>query len=69
MINKNIVANRDNGIPAQAVEKAIRVEERHIQSIRMFYRAGGKIAMGTDAGTPFNRHGKNALELSHMVDK
>jgi len=65
---KNIVSNKDNGVPLQAVEKAIRVEERHIQSIKMFYDAGGKIAMGTDAGTPFNKHGKNALELRYMVD-
>jgi len=65
---RNIVANKDNGVPAQAVEKAIRVQERHIQSIKMFYDAGGKIAMGTDAGTPFNRHGENALELRYMVE-
>ena len=30
--------------------------------------AGGKIAMGTDAGTPFNLHGENALELEFMVE-
>ncbi|UUX50785.1 amidohydrolase family protein [Nisaea acidiphila] len=65
---RNIVANRDNGVPAQAVEKAVRVQERHIQSIRMFYEAGGKIAMGTDAGTPFNLHGENALELRYMTE-
>jgi len=34
----------------------------------MFYEAGGKIAMGTDAGTPFNLHGANAQELRHMVE-
>jgi imidazolonepropionase-like amidohydrolase len=34
----------------------------------MFFRAGGKIAMGTDAGTPFNHHGSNAAELRYMVD-
>ena len=34
----------------------------------MYYDAGGRIAMGTDAGTPFNRHGENALELECMVD-
>ncbi|MBT6273821.1 MAG: amidohydrolase family protein, partial [Chromatiales bacterium] len=32
-----------------------------------FYQAGGKIAMGTDAGTPFNMHGDNAQELALMV--
>ena len=34
----------------------------------MFYEAGGLIAMGTDAGTPFNRHGENAQELAFMVE-
>ena len=33
-----------------------------------FYRAGGRIAMGTDAGTPFNFHGANARELEYMVE-
>ncbi|HIO60689.1 MAG TPA: amidohydrolase family protein, partial [Deltaproteobacteria bacterium] len=59
----NIYLNRDNGIPAFIVEKTIRVRERHHQSIKMFYKAGGKIAMGTDAGTPFNIHGDNCQEL------
>ena len=64
----NIYLNRDNGIPAFIVEKTIRVRERHHQSIKMFYKAGGKIAMGTDAGTPFNIHGDNCQELKFMVE-
>ncbi len=63
----NIVNNKANGIPAYAVEKAERAYERHRQSVTLFYRAGGKIALGTDAGTPFNRHGENARELEYMV--
>lgn len=65
---RNIVANRDKGIPAWAVEKAERVFEIHKASFKRFYEAGGKIALGTDAGTPFNLHGENALELQYMVD-
>ena len=64
----NIVSNRNNGIPAYVMEKAERIAESHRKSIQMFYAAGGKIAMGTDAGTPFNLHGENALELEFMVD-
>ncbi len=63
----NIIAGKDKGIPAYAVEKSIRVSERHAASIKAFYDAGGKIAMGTDAGTPFNLHGNNAMELKYMV--
>ncbi len=66
---KNILAHKDQGVPAYAVEKCERVVVDHIRSIRMFYQAGGRIAMGTDAGTPYNRHGVNALELQYMVDE
>mgnify|MGYP003341465495 CR=1 FL=1 len=40
----------------------------HIASIKMYYKAGGRIAMGTDAGTPHNRHGENARELEYMCE-
>jgi imidazolonepropionase-like amidohydrolase len=63
-----IVGNRDKGIPLWAVEKAERVYEIHKIAFRRFYEAGGKIAMGTDAGTPFNLHGENAMELQYMVE-
>lgn len=65
---RNIIANADNGIPAYAVEKARAVEQRHRESFQMYYKAGGRIAMGTDAGTPFNLHGDNAMELAFMVE-
>jgi len=56
------------GIPAWAVEKAKRSQEAHIKSFQLAVRSGVKIAMGTDAGTPFNAHGKNALELELLVN-
>ena len=65
---KNIVANADKGVPAYAVEKSLRVSEHHLSSIRMYHAAGGKFAMGTDAGTPFNYHGENAQELAYLVE-
>lgn len=65
---RNILANAGNGVPAYAVEKAARVAERHKLSFQMYHRAGGRIAMGTDAGTPCNPHGENARELQYMVD-
>ncbi|GLQ05179.1 metal-dependent hydrolase family protein [Sneathiella chinensis] len=65
---KNIINNKDKGIADYVVEKALRVYDRHQESFTMFYKAGGKIAMGTDAGTPFNLHGENALELAYMVE-
>jgi len=65
---RNILANADKGIPAYAVEKTQRVSEDHRNAIDIFYKAGGKFAMGTDAGTPFNLHGENARELEYMVE-
>ncbi len=63
----NIVSTKDGGIPDYVMEKAERIAEFHVRSIKLFYDAGGKIAMGTDAGTPFNKHGCNADELALMV--
>jgi len=58
----------DGGIPEYAVEKSKQVMESHLESFRKAYKAGVKIAMGTDAGTPFNHHDKSAYELKLMVD-
>jgi imidazolonepropionase-like amidohydrolase len=55
------------GIPEYGVKKAMEAQEAHLASFRKAYAAGVKIAMGTDASTPFNYHGKNALELELMV--
>jgi len=65
---RNILDNRDAGIPDFIVEKTARVAGRHRESLQAYYQAGGGIAMGTDAGTPFNLHGDNARELAYMVD-
>lgn len=56
------------GIPAYVVQKASGVVDIHRESFRKAVRAGVRIAMGTDAGTPFNRHGANAQELALMVE-
>lgn len=65
---RNILDNEDAGIPDYVMEKAQRCATAHERSIQMFYEAGGRIALGTDAGTPFNLHGSNAAELKFMVD-
>ena len=56
------------GIPDYVVTKASAVLDVHRESFRKAVRAGVRIAMGTDAGTPFNRHGANAQELALMVE-
>ena len=64
----NIVVHADKGIPDYIVEKSRRVIEHHKNAVKQFFEGGGKVAMGTDAGTPFNLHGENALELRYMVE-
>lgn len=65
---KNIINNRHLGIPDWAVEKSLRVYDVHLAAFKAFHDAGGKVALGTDAGTPFNMHGENAQELAWMVE-
>jgi imidazolonepropionase-like amidohydrolase len=65
----NIMAKgTEAGIPKEFVEKSKRVQDEHIRSVFRAKKAGVKIAMGTDAGTPFNRHGENPFELVHMSE-
>ena len=63
-----VKAGVEQGIPDYAVRKASSVMESHRASFRLALEAGVKIAMGTDAGTPFNCHGQNAYELKLMVE-
>jgi imidazolonepropionase-like amidohydrolase len=53
--------------PAHIVEKAARFVAVQRESFRRYVKAGGRIAMGTDAGSQHNFHGENAQELALMV--
>lgn len=59
---------REAGIPEHAVRKTEEIISYHMDSFSRAYKAGVKIAMGTDAATPFNKHGENAQELVLMVE-
>lgn len=62
-----IRAGVKKGVPAFAVEKSKAVMKSHWDSVRKAHRARVPIAMGTDAGTPFNRHGENLKEMELLV--
>jgi imidazolonepropionase-like amidohydrolase len=65
----NIVQHgKEAGIPAYAVDKAEEIAHEVRKGAMRSHRGGVKVAMGTDAGTPFNRHGGNAQEIIHLVD-
>lgn len=57
----------ESGIPEVSVKKAEQLIDLNIQSFKKAVSGGVKIAMGTDAATPFNKHGDNAFELELMV--
>ena len=63
-----IMSQHAQDIPAFMAEKDQRLLEAHHRSVRMALQAGVPIAMGTDAGVPFVKHGDNAIELLLMVD-
>jgi imidazolonepropionase-like amidohydrolase len=55
------------GVPRYAVEKSKSVMKSHFQSVRRAHKAKIPIAMGTDAGTPFNCHGENLKEVELLL--
>ncbi|HKV59622.1 MAG TPA: amidohydrolase family protein [Ktedonobacteraceae bacterium] len=63
-----IMSQHAQDIPAFMAEKDQRLLEAHHRSVRMALETGVPIAMGTDAGVPFVKHGDNAIELPLMVD-
>ncbi|EMA04664.1 metal-dependent amidohydrolase M38 superfamily protein [Haloferax denitrificans ATCC 35960] len=68
-VREIVEAGVEGGIPPEAVAKAEDAAERFEGAWDRALDAGVKIAMGTDAGTPFNDHGENALrELELLVE-
>ena len=66
-LSTTAASRRGCGIPDSALDKAKAMTKRHQASFKLAHRRGLLIAMGTDAGTPFNYHGDNAQELNRMV--
>lgn len=56
------------GVPDWIREKLKEVQEHALHSTQRAMELGVPIAMGTDAATPYNFHGDNALELRWMVE-
>jgi imidazolonepropionase-like amidohydrolase len=63
-----LAENNRPGVPDWIIQKMNAVREDHVLSVRRAIAAGVPIAMGTDAATPYNFHGHNAVELQLMAD-
>ena len=60
-------ANMMGAMPAHLRRRLLDNHDVHTKAIRAAHRLGVRIAMGTDAGTPGNHHGRNARECVLMV--
>jgi len=58
-----------NGIPQFMFEKAEEVSKIRLENLARAIQKGVKVIMGTDAGTPYNFHGRNCTELVQYVEK
>lgn len=56
------------GIPEWIREKSKQAQEDALRSVGRARELGVPIAMGTDAATPYNFHGENAMELVWMAE-
>jgi imidazolonepropionase-like amidohydrolase len=56
------------GLPPYMIEKGHQVLEDHVESFQAAVRAGVRIAMGTDQGTPLSRPGENAQEIVRLAE-
>lgn len=43
------------------VDKTLKVKDAHVESVKKAYEKGIQIALGADAGTPFNYHSNTAF--------
>jgi len=55
-------------IPQFMKDKAEEVSKIRRKNLKRSRELGVKVAMGTDAGTPYNYHGRNAMELVQYVE-
>jgi imidazolonepropionase-like amidohydrolase len=66
-------ARKDRGVmeamPEHLKARLSGAHQTHAAMLRNAVRLGVPIAMGTDAGTPGNHHGENALECAAMVEE
>ena len=56
-------------MPPHVRTRFIDNDETHREAVELAHRLGVRVAMGTDAGTPGNHHGGNAMECVLLVEE
>lgn len=62
------ILNRRDILPSYIVEKAEAAKDAHRASFQLALKSGVKIALGTDAGTPYNQFGSARDEFLYMIE-
>jgi imidazolonepropionase-like amidohydrolase len=57
-----------SGIQPDVVRKAQQGLDSHVRTFQHAWKTGVRLAMGTDSGVPFTRHGNNLDELVYLVE-
>ncbi len=57
----------ENGVAKYMVDKTLKVKDAHVKSVKKACEKGIQIALGTDAGTPFNYHNNTAYEMELLA--
>jgi imidazolonepropionase-like amidohydrolase len=66
---RNVVKHGiEAGIRPDVVRKAESAIDRHVSGFKRAYKAGVKLAMGTDTGVPLTDHGNNLDEVVYLVE-
>jgi len=65
---KTIKYGKEAGVPEEHFEKVEYFAQAHMKNLQKAIKAGARVIVGTDAGTPFNHHGDNAYELECLVE-
>lgn len=63
-----IIASGEGIVSDEIISKCKNISDRHKVSVCIAKNAGVSLLMGSDSGTPFNKHGNNRHELYFMCD-
>lgn len=63
-----LILRHQDQLPGEMVRKAEEMVEIHRRSFQLAYKSGCLLAVGTDAGTPFNSHGEYHVELIELLE-